>query len=104
MKQPKDIQCLMDHTVSTIRVNLSCIPIEALLLTKDYCESEYGEKISISYSGGEAEIILPDEDSKLRFTEELNDFVKRLSIAKRTRAVKEIIIGRALYGIVERCE
>ncbi len=47
---------------------------------------------------------MPDEECRKRFTEELNDYIRRITAAVRTRAVKEMIIGRALYGIARDCK
>lgn len=87
-----------------IRVNLSCIPAEAVILARDYCEGQLGMKVSVSYNNNKIEIILQDEASRERFTDELNEYVKRITVAVRTRAVKEMIIGRALYGIARSYE
>ncbi len=90
--------------MSAFRVNLSCIPAEAVILARDYCEGQLGINASVSYCGDEAEIVLPDEECRKRFTEELNDYIRRITAAVRTRAVKEMIIGRALYGIAGDCK
>lgn len=86
-----------------MKIDLSCIPIESILLTKDYCEGEYGFSIDLTINEKNAELEFIDPGHEKIFTNELGDFIKRLAISEKTREIKEIIIGRALYGIVEKC-
>ena len=79
------------------------MPLEVILLTKDYFEAEYGEALTLNYVENGVEIICRDAQREQLFLDEMHDFIKRRAVIERTRAVKEIIIGRALYGLVERC-
>lgn len=83
-----------------MKIDLSCVPLETILLTKDYFEAEYGAALTLNYTEGGVEIICKDEQL---FLDELHDFIKRKAVIERTQAVKEIIIGRALYGLAEKC-
>ncbi|MBQ9480513.1 MAG: hypothetical protein IJU71_13300 [Selenomonadaceae bacterium] len=86
-----------------MKLDLKCVPLEAILLAKDFCEAEHGFSCRLTYVGSDAEIFFEGADDEQRFSEELNDYIKRLMIAERTRTLKELIIGRALYGNIERC-
>ena len=79
---------------------LRTVRTEAILLTKDYFEAKFDEAIALNYVKGGVEITCKDE--KL-FLDEMHDFIKRKAVIERTQTVKEIIIGRALYGLVEKC-
>ena len=83
-----------------MKIDLSCVPLETILLTKDYFEAEYGEAVALNYVKGGVEINCKDEQL---FLDEMHDFIKRKAVIERTQTVKEIIIGRALYGLVEKC-
>ena len=69
-------------------------------MTKDYFEAEYGKTVALNYTDGGVEITCADEQL---FLDEMHDFIKRKAVIERTQTVKEIIIGRALYGLVEKC-
>ncbi len=84
-------------------INLNVVPIEAVLLSVDYFESEYDLSLSLIYEGDNVNIEFPNKDIQDIFIKELNDFIKRVIIADKVRPIKEIIIGRALYGMVEEC-
>lgn len=86
-----------------MKINLSCVPLETILLTKDYFEAEYGEALTLNYVEDGVEITCKDASREQLFLDEMHDFIKRKAILERTQAVKEIIIGRALYGLVEKC-
>ena len=77
--------------------------VTIILLTKDYFETEYGEALTLSYTEGGVEIVCKDAASEQLFLDEMHDFIKRKAVVERTQVVKEIIIGRALYGLAERC-
>ncbi len=79
------------------------MPLEVILLTKDYFEAEYGETLTLNYIENGVEIICRDAQHEQLFLDEMHDFIKRKAVLERTRVVKEIIIGRALYGLAERC-
>ena len=83
-----------------MKIDLSCVPLETILLTKDYVEAEYDLPVTVKHVEGGVEIICKDEQI---FLDEMHDFIKRKAVAERTQTVKEIIIGRALYGLAERC-
>ena len=82
--------------------DLKNFPAEAIFLTKDFCEAEYGFAVALNFIGDKVSVKVPDAKDEKIFIDELGDYVKRLSIAERTRPIKEMIIGRALYGIVEK--
>lgn len=81
-----------------MKINLTIVPLEAVLLARDYYESEYAEKVELNYVEDSVEVHVEREQL---FLDEMHDFVKRLTVLERTRALKEIIVGRALYGLVE---
>jgi His-Xaa-Ser system protein HxsD len=82
-------------------IDLTCIPIEAVLLAVDYFSAENSIDFQVRYEGNIVVLDFDTKDLETNFIENLNDFVKRLSIAEQTRKMKEIIIGRALYGLLE---
>ncbi|MBR2733539.1 MAG: hypothetical protein IKD80_04720 [Selenomonadaceae bacterium] len=86
-----------------MKIDLACVSLDTILLTKDYFEAEYGEPVTLRHIEGGVEVVCKDERGEQLFLDELHDFIKRKSVIKRTQAVKEIIIGRALYGLAERC-
>ena len=84
-----------------MNIDLSFVPLDTILLTKDYFEAEYGASVTLNYVAGGVEVVCKDEQL---FLDEMHDFIKRRTIIERTQAVKEIIIGRALYGLAEKCD
>ena len=56
----------------------------------------------MNYTQGGVEIICKDAASERLFLNEMHDFIKRKAVIERTQTVKEIIIGRALYGSAEK--
>ena len=86
-----------------MKIDLACVSLDTILLTKDYFEAEYGELVTLRYIEGGVEVVCKDERDEQLFLDELHDFIKRKAVIKRTQTVKEIIIGRALYGLAERC-
>ena len=82
--------------------DLKKFPPEAIFLTKDFCEAEYGFAVKLNFTCDKVSVNIPDSKDEEIFIDELGDYVKRLLIAERTRPIKEMIIGRALYGIVEK--
>ena len=82
-----------------MKIDLSCVPLDTILLTKDYFEAEYGVPVTLNHVAGGVEIICKDEQL---FLDEMHDFIKRRAVLERTQTVKEIIIGRALYGLAEK--
>ena len=85
------------------KIDLTVVPLEAVLLTLDQFHADQDEKVGFSYCGIFAELIFSCDSVESEFVCELNDYVKRVIIAERVRPIKEIIIGRALYGIVNEC-
>ena len=86
-----------------MKSDLSCVPLETILLTKDYFEAEYGEALTMNYMEGGVEISCKDAASEQLLLDEMHDFIKRKAVVERTQTVKEIIIDRALYGLAEKC-
>lgn len=86
-----------------MKIDLSCVPLDIILLTKDYFEAEYGLPVTMNYIAGGVEVVCKDATAEQFFQDDMHDFIKRRAILERTQAVKEIIIGRALYGLAERC-
>lgn len=84
-----------------MKIDLSCVPLDTILLTKDYFEAEYGVPVTLNHIAGGVEIICKDEQL---FLDEMHDFIKRRAVLERTQTVKEIIIGRALYGLAEKVD
>ncbi len=84
-----------------MKIDLSCVPLDTILLTKDYFEAEYGAPVTLNHIVGGVEIICKDEQL---FLDEMHDFIKRRAVLERTQTVKEIIIGRALYGLAEKVD
>ena len=84
-----------------MKIDLSCVPLDTILLTKDYFEAEYGVPVTLNHVAGGVEIICKDEQL---FLDEMHDFIKRRAVLERTQTVKEIIIGRALYGLAEKVD
>lgn len=82
-----------------ITLDLSCIPVEAVILCVDYFSAKQKADINVAYECNSALIDI-DDNFKKDFFEDLNDFVKRVIVADKNRKIKEIIIGRALYGIL----
>ncbi|MBE8952577.1 MAG: hypothetical protein SR1Q7_05475 [Quinella sp. 1Q7] len=86
-----------------MKIDLACVSLDTILLTKDYFEAECGEPVTLRHIAGGVEVVFKDERDEQIFLDELHDFIKRKAVIERTQTVKEIIIGRALYGLAERC-
>ena len=80
-----------------ITLDLSCIPVEAVILCVAYFSAQQKADINVAYECNSALIDI-DDNFKKDFFEDLNDCVKRVIVADKNRKIKEIIIGRALYG------
>lgn len=86
-----------------MRIDLNVISLDVILIARDYVESFTKETIRVRYDDNYVVLDFENQSTELTFNEELSDFIKRKIIAEKTRPIKEMIIGRALYGIVEEC-
>lgn len=83
---------------------MSCVSLDTILLTKDFFEAEYSKPVTLNYVEGGVKIICENKRDERIFLDEMHDFIKRKAVVERTQTVKEIIIGRALYGVAEKCQ
>jgi len=82
-------------------IDLTCVPAEAVSVCVDYFSGIHSLEVPIRYENNKAIVGISKDDLEQEFSKELNDCIKRVVVAERTRKMKEIIIGRALYGILE---
>lgn len=82
-----------------MRVDTSAFDVRAVIYAiKDY-SSNVG-KISYTVCGDAYEIELDAHNEKV-FCDLLNDYILRIRVAEETKHIKEMIIQRALFDIVE---
>lgn len=81
-----------------MKIYFSAVPLEIILLAKDYYESEYKKSARLNYFEGGVEINCENDAEEKIFLDEMHDFFKRIKVFERTKTLKEIIVGRALYG------
>lgn len=86
---------------STLKLDLTIIPAEVILITKDYIESIINTDISISYDKDIVILCFQHANIKRKFENSMGDYLLRYKISNKYHSIKEIIIGRALYGIVD---
>lgn len=84
-----------------MELNLKTFPIDVILVARDFVISKYGFVIDIDYEGNMATLKFYSKESEDLYKKTLSDFLLRYEISNKYRAIKEIIVGRALYGIVD---